>query len=206
MTVVYPYGANLYLNITNRCPVACVFCLRGPYDYQLAGYDLRLNLEPDFREILEDVERWTGTGADFGEIVFCGMGEPLTRPEAVLEVSKELKKKGAVVRVDTCGLGNLEHGRDLTAELAEAVDAISISLNAGNAEDYAAVCPSKYGREAFGALLEFIDLSKKRFRRVMLSVVHPDAYARQGLDCPVDLDECRRLADSMGLPLKIRGR
>ena len=75
-----------------------------------------------------------------------------------------------------------------------------------NAEDYAAVCPSKYGLEAFGALLEFIDLSKRRFRRVTLSVVHPDAYERQGLDCPVDLDECSQLADALGLPLKIRGR
>ena len=28
MTLTYETGGNLYLNVTNRCPCACVFCIR----------------------------------------------------------------------------------------------------------------------------------------------------------------------------------
>ena len=28
MTITYEVGGNLYLNITNRCPCACTFCIR----------------------------------------------------------------------------------------------------------------------------------------------------------------------------------
>ena len=28
MTIAYPVGKNLYLNLTNRCPCACTFCIR----------------------------------------------------------------------------------------------------------------------------------------------------------------------------------
>ena len=28
MTIAYAVGKNLYLNITNRCPCACTFCIR----------------------------------------------------------------------------------------------------------------------------------------------------------------------------------
>lgn len=29
MTITYEYGDNLYINVTNRCPNACDFCLRN---------------------------------------------------------------------------------------------------------------------------------------------------------------------------------
>lgn len=28
MTIVYPVGKGLYVNMTNRCPCACEFCIR----------------------------------------------------------------------------------------------------------------------------------------------------------------------------------
>lgn len=32
MTIAYAVGKNLYLNITNRCPCACTFCIRTMCD------------------------------------------------------------------------------------------------------------------------------------------------------------------------------
>jgi len=103
------------------------------------------------------------------------------------------------------GLANLVHGRDVTPELTRWIDSISISLNAGNARDYTLVCPSRYGKEAFDALLEFIRLARRRFKRTVVTVVHPNAYRRLAVECPVDLEEWRRVADSLGVALRIRG-
>ena len=36
MTILYELGANLYVNITNRCPCRCTFCIRQKSD----GIDL----------------------------------------------------------------------------------------------------------------------------------------------------------------------
>lgn len=30
MTITYPYGNSLYINVTNRCPNRCDFCVRTP--------------------------------------------------------------------------------------------------------------------------------------------------------------------------------
>ena len=32
MTITYEFGKSLYLNLTNRCPNDCVFCLRNNHD------------------------------------------------------------------------------------------------------------------------------------------------------------------------------
>ena len=28
MTILYPVGEHLYVNLTNHCPCACTFCIR----------------------------------------------------------------------------------------------------------------------------------------------------------------------------------
>ena len=43
---------------------------------------------------------------------------------------------GLKIRVNTNGLGNLYHQRDIVPELAEVADVVSISLNAPTKESY----------------------------------------------------------------------
>ena len=46
------------------------------------------------------------------------------------------EKYGIKVRLNTNGLGNLYHKRNIVPELAKVVDSVSISLNAPTAEKY----------------------------------------------------------------------
>ena len=61
MTILYPLYGNLYVNMTNRCPCACTFCLRqngeelngsGSFHYQINNYDHGLVL---LRKIFKEV-------------------------------------------------------------------------------------------------------------------------------------------------------
>ncbi|MFW6287009.1 MAG: TatD family nuclease-associated radical SAM protein [Candidatus Sumerlaeota bacterium] len=202
--IAYRYKGNVYLNITNRCPVACIFCIRHADDYHLGRHSLKLGREPEAPAILDAARREIKKG-EFGEIVFCGMGEPLMRPEIVGDVTQKLKSEGDYrVRVDTCGLCNRYHGHNIVPELADFIDTMSISLNAGNPNAYAKACPTPWGRDAYYALLDFIVESEKYFE-IRLSAVRPAAYHALGRQCPIDLEECKKMADLLGLPLRIRG-
>jgi TatD DNase family protein len=188
--IAYEIGSRLYLNITNKCTCACRFCVRN-LSPGVAGYDLRLEKEPNFDEIISAI----GDPHAYLEIVFCGYGEPLIRLDTVKAVASWVKAQGIPVRVDTNGLANLFHGRNILPELEGLVDAVSISLNAENAEKYNTICRPVFGAQSYPALLEFIAESIKYIPRVRVSVV----------DIPeVDIEACREIADRMGVGFKVR--
>ncbi|HBT20596.1 MAG TPA: radical SAM protein [Peptococcaceae bacterium] len=181
---------NLYLNITNRCTNRCCFCVRN-YAPGVAGYNLWLKKEPAVEEIIGEI----GDPSLYREVVFCGYGEPLIRLDAVKEVSKWLKDKEAWVRVNTNGLANLYHNRNILPELCGIVDAVSISLNAENARKYYKICRPQFGPESYNHLLEFINESKKYIPKVKVTVV----------DIPqIDVEKCRRIAETMGVDFEVR--
>ena len=46
-TITYEYGGGLYVNLTNRCDCACVFCLRhNGHKGSIYADDLWLDHEP----------------------------------------------------------------------------------------------------------------------------------------------------------------
>ena len=189
--VAYEMWGNLYLNITNRCSNACSFCVRYQSDI-LWGYNLRLDREPTVREVLDAV----GDPARYEEIVFCGYGEPTMRLDALLEIARELREKGARVRVNTNGHGSMIWNRNIAPELAEVVDAVSVSLNAPDAGTYNRVCRPKRGEDAFQHVLAFIRECVRAGLDVTASLV----------DVPgVDVEEVRKLAAELGVPLRVRG-
>ncbi|NNF84022.1 MAG: radical SAM protein, partial [Deltaproteobacteria bacterium] len=137
-----------------------------------------------------------GDPAVYDEIVFCGFGEPLLRLPEVKEIAALLKTKGMRIRVNTDGLANLVHGRNVLPELAGLVDALSISLNAPDAETYARICPNRYGEGSFPALLEFLREAPK-----FVPTVTATAVALPGLDH----EAVRRLAESIeGVTFRLR--
>ena len=49
--IIYTYKNNVYLNITNKCPCACTFCIRSKTDAIGEASNLWLNHNPDFDEV-----------------------------------------------------------------------------------------------------------------------------------------------------------
>jgi TatD DNase family protein len=189
--VSYKIRDSLYLNITNRCTNACTFCAKRG-DYHVKGHYLKLPGEPSVEEVLAEV----GDPTRYDEIVFCGFGEPFLRLADVKEIAKTLKGRGAKIRVNTDGLANLVHGRNVLPELSGLVDALSVSLNAPDAETYARICPNRYGAASFPALLDFL----REAPRYVPSVV-ATAVALPGLDP----EAVRRLAESIeGVAFRLR--
>jgi TatD DNase family protein len=187
--IAYKIRNSLYLNVTNRCPNRCSFCVRFKQDY-VKGHYLHLLHEPTIEELKSAV----GDPRNYDEIVFCGYGEPLIRLKTVVALSAWLKEKGGIVRVNTNGQGNLIHGRDILPELNGLVDRISISLDAHDEAAYNRLClPSQEG--AYGAVLDFIKKARGTIPDVTVTVV--DAHG-------VDIGKCRAIAEDLGVKFRLR--
>lgn len=191
--IAYAIRDSLYLNVTNRCTLACTFCPKRT-DWMVKGHYLKLDREPTAAEVREAVARFEGR--PFEEIVFCGFGEPTLRPDLLLDLAPGFRARGLRVRLDTDGLADLVHGRDVAAELSGVVDEVSVSMNAADAATHARLCPSPYGERAFPAVLAFIRSAKRHIGAVTATVV-----AAPGLD----IEACRRLAeDNLGVRFRVR--
>ncbi|MFQ5895270.1 MAG: TatD family hydrolase [Nitrospinota bacterium] len=181
-TVSYLLGDSLYLNVTAECNNACFFCGRLAEPVVL-GYDLHLERDPTVEEMVAAV----GEPGRYAEVVFCGFGEPTLRLEEVKEVARRLRALGARrIRLNTNGLGNLIHGRNILPELVGLMDALSISLNAESKEKYLKVCKPEFGEGAYDAVKDFMREARRLFADVTATVVD--------LPGSIDVAACERIA------------
>lgn len=193
--IVYTYENSVYMNITNRCPCSCVFCIRSNGDGLGSAESLWLKKDPTLDEIKAEIDEFDFSPYD--EIVFCGYGEPTQAIENLIAAAKYLKEKhGLKIRLNTNGLSDLINGRETSKELGEVVDSISISLNAPNAERYHEVSRSKFGEAAFPALLKFAEDCKKYIPQIKFTVV--DVISEE------EIAECKKIAEKMQIPLRVR--
>ena len=199
MAIAYEYRpGSLYLNVTNRCSNACTFCVRQGEDFSLAGYDLRLRQEPDAQQVLDDIERQESLrGEPFEEVVFCGFGEPTYRLELIAEVGRSLRARQIPVRLNTNGQAALIAGKDPLPLLAGALDSVSISLNAPDAQSYLELCRPRFGRASYDAVISFAERAAEAFDSVVLSVV---GYTLE----PAALKRCAQIAASLGTGFRVR--
>jgi len=191
--LAYPIRDALYLNITNRCTLACMFCAKRS-DWSVKGHYLKLEHEPSAAELRAAVAAETARRA-FREIVFCGFGESTLRLELLRELAAGFKAQGCRVRLDTDGLASLVHGRDVVPDLVGAIDAVSVSLNAPDAATHARLCPSRFGERAWPAVVEFLRSAQRHLGDVTATVV--------GLS-DLDVEACRRVADGLGVRFRVR--
>lgn len=190
-------GKNIYVNMTNRCPCNCVFCLRQTKK-MMEGNSLWLKEgEPSVDRVMDLFAPYDLSVIN--ELIFCGYGEPLERVADVCEVIDRLKSKypDLKVRVNTNGLANLVHGRDITPELAGRFDTVSISLNAPDAEEFLALTRSKFGIGSFEALQEFAVLAKRHVPNVVMTVVEKVMSEEK-------IELCRKLCNELGVTLRVR--
>lgn len=196
MTISYEVGNNLYLNLTNKCPCACTFCIRTHADGAYGSDPLWLDHEPSLNEIFDDLGQRDLSRYD--EIVFCGYGEPTERIDTVITVAVALKMlpDRPKLRINTNGLGDLINGRSIAAELCKAMDTVSVSLNAGTRDEYMAVTRPKFD-DAWEAMQKFTsDCVKTGLADVVMSVV--DVIPQE------QIDASRKVCDSLGAVLRIR--
>jgi len=145
----YKLRDSLYLNITIRCNADCVFCDRKG-EAIIKGHNLRIEKEPTADEVIRAI----GDPAKFQEIVFCGYGEPTIRLDVLKDVSRWIKSHGGKVRLNTDGHGNIINHKNIVPELVGLIDAISISLNSTDPNQYGELMRVD-GKTMFPAMIEF---------------------------------------------------
>lgn len=197
MTILYKVHNNLYVNLTNRCPCACTFCLRQTKDSMADNHaTLWLEHEPSVQEVKEEFGKFDLN--EYNEIVFCGYGEPTERLDDLLEIAKFIKENyNKPVRINTNGLANLIWNRDVTPELEGLIDTLSISLNTPNAEKYHDLVRSKFGDQSYDAMLAFAKEAGKYVPTVVLTTVDTTLTKEEE-------EVCQKICDSLGVIYRIR--
>lgn len=190
-TLIYTIENNLYINLTQHCTLSCKFCPKIRGTLAIHEHNLLLKQDHPAAEYIELINNPT----DFAEVVFCGYGEPTTRIAELLEIAAYIKGKGGCVRVNTDGLANLVHQRNVLPELSKVVDALSISMNAQNEEIYLRYChPSLPG--SYAAMLDFLAQAPDYIESVTASAI-------DGLP-GVDIEACKKIATQLGVNFRTR--
>ena len=191
-----PMPRGLYINLTNQCNCDCVFCLRQKKS-MAENSTLWLKNEPTVEEIKSELQKvdWK----NISEIVFCGFGEPTMRLEELLEILKFVKKIHPEIptRLNTNGLGELQHGKNFSADFENILDTVSISLNAATAEKYFKITRAKFGEKSFDAMLTFAEHMKNFVPNVVLTVVDK-------VTPPEEISQCKKICEERNLTLRVR--
>lgn len=195
VTIFYKFEDKMYINITNGCPCECVFCIRNNADSIKDNDSLWLEHEPSFEEITAAFDSFDKNG--ISDAVFCGYGEPTVRADMLVKTAEYIKQNsGMKIRLNSNGLVRLIHPDFDISRFKGLIDSVSISLNAPDAQRYNEVTRPHFGEPAFQAMLDFAADMKNMGIKTGFTVV--DVISKE------EIERCRRLADSMGIPLRVR--
>lgn len=197
MTILYSVKNALYINLTNKCPCNCNFCIRTSKENEFPHIEtLWLLHEPSFEEIRSEFLQTDVS--NYKEIVFCGYGEPTEALDVLLQTARFIKENYSIpVRINTNGLGNLINKKDITPLFKGLIDSVSISLNSSNPQIYQNTVRPIFKEQAFPALLEFARNAKKYVPEVTFTTVKTTISQE-------DEEKCLELAKSLGVNYRIR--
>ena len=196
MVILYEVYDNLYVNLTNRCPCSCTFCLRQTRDEMNHSGSLWLEREPGVEEVKAEFDKFDMQ--KYKEVVFCGFGEPTERLEDLLEIAAFVKEKfNKPIRINTNGLSDLIWQKDTAPMYKGLVDTVSISLNTPNNERYYELTRSKFGIDSFDAMLNFAGNVSKYVPHVVLSTVATTLTAEEE-------HQCAQICERLGVTYRIR--
>lgn len=196
MVILYEVYDNLYVNLTNKCPCACTFCLRQTRDEMNHSGSLWLEREPGVEEVKAEFDKFDMQ--KYKEVVFCGFGEPTERLEDLLEIAAFVKDKfNKPIRINTNGLSDLIWQKDTAPMYKGLVDTVSISLNTPNKERYYELTRSKFGIDSYDAMLNFAGNVSKYVPHVVLSTVATTLTEEEE-------KQCAQICERLGVTYRIR--
>lgn len=194
--IVYRLDGGVYLNITNKCPCNCAFCIRTHGDAVGDAERLWFETEPTIDDIKNAIDAFDFTDVD--EVVFCGYGEPTNAYDNLIETAKYLKEihPNIKIRLNTNGLSDLINEKPTAEELSSVLDTISVSLNDVTSEKYDKITRNVYPGKAFDAMLDFTRECVKHCDNVVMTVV--DVIPKE------DIEKARKICESCGAKFRVR--
>lgn len=196
MTILYKVHNNLYVNLTNRCTCSCTFCLRNEKETVGESSTLWLEHEPSVEEVKKEFEKFNMD--EYNEVVFCGFGEPTERIDDLIEIAKFVKEKyHKKIRINTNGQGSLSNGKDIAPMMKGVIDIVSVSLNTPNEKRYNEIVRSRFGDQAYQAMLSFVKEVRQYVPEVVLSTVSTTITKEEE-------EECRKICEDLGVTYRIR--
>lgn len=196
MVILYELYNGLYVNMTNKCPCACTFCLRQDRDEMNSSGSLWLEREPSVEEVKAEFEKFDMSKYD--EVIFCGFGEPTERLYDMLEVAAFVKEKyNITTRVNTNGLSDLIWDKNTAPDFEGKIDVVSISLNTPSKERYFELTRNKFGIDSFDAMLAFAKNVKEYVKKVVMTTVSTTLTSEEE-------EQCRDICDKLGVTYRIR--
>lgn len=189
--IVYFFKNNLYINLTNRCLVKCSYCIKYKWNFNFYGYNLKLDKEPTYKDVIKDLTLKLKKYPDVKEIVFCGYGDPLIRWKQVAKISKWIKENypHIKIRVNTNGLATAYFNENILEKLKGLVDKIYVSLNAHNEKTFGLLHKTKI-KKPFNKILSFIKKAKKYIPLVVVTTIqHPQ----------IDIAKVKKIAQELNV-------
>ncbi len=194
--IIYTLDDNVYLNITNKCPCNCAFCIRSKGDAVGSAKKLWFDEEPSFEEIKTAIDAYGFNNVD--NAVFCGYGEPTNSFENLIKTAKYLKEINPDIklRINTNGLSDLINGTPTAKTICENIDIISVSLNAPDSEQYDKITRNVYSGRAFDAMLKFTKECVECGNDVRMTVV--DVIGEE------NIEKSRKICEQIGARFIVR--
>ena len=157
---------------------------------------LWLEREPSVEEVIALLKEKDLSKYD--EIVFCGYGEPSERIEDAVEICRYLRSVCDLpIRMNTNGLGNLSHQKDITPLFQGNFDAVSISLNTPDPVRYYELTRNRFGVTAYAGLLDFARRIKNYVPSVTMTTVSTTLTEHEE-------EQCRKICEELGVKYRIR--
>jgi len=200
-TLVYSINKDenpetVYVNLTNACTNACIFCLRTQKD-DVCGKEMWHDDDYEFEDIVEQFKQYSHCAKN---VVFCGYGEPFLRKEMMKKFCKYLRQNypEIKIRVNTNGHANAIYKTNVAKEFKGLIDSVSVSLNAPNQDEYEEICKPKI-KNAFDSMKDFTKCCKDAGIEISMSIV-------TGFDKihNIDVKKCEEIANSLGAKFRNR--
>ena len=103
--ILYTLGRGLYVNLTNKCPCRCTFCIRGNTDSVGSADNLWFEHEPGLEQVMEAFRQVKLE--EYDELIFCGYGEPTCALDNLLAVCRYVRGISDIpIRLNTNGLSD----------------------------------------------------------------------------------------------------
>ncbi len=187
---------TVYVNLTNSCTNKCIFCLREQKD-DVCGADMWHDDNYTLEDIITQFKSFMPTPK---EVVFCGYGEPFLRREMMKEFCKYLRANypDVKIRVNTNGHANAIFKTNIAEEFKGLIDAVSVSLNSSDSDEYDKICLPK--------IKNAHDEVKKFIKACVDSGIDTTATVVTGFDKihHIDIQKCEEIAKSLGAKFRNR--